>query len=91
MAPAVVDALEVVDVQRQQQRRLAAARHTVNLARQRQVESPAVGQAGQRVAAGQLDQRIDHALQPGGAARRAFGQRLARMPKQLQSAFELKR
>ena len=54
MAVGVVDALEVVDVQHQQQRRLAGAGHAVDLARQRQLEAAAVGQAGERIAAGQV-------------------------------------
>jgi len=89
MAVSIVDLLEVIDVQRQQQRGLAGARHSVDLARQRQLEAAPVGQTGERVAAGHVDQRVDQRLQPDGAARRALRQFVARLAQQLQRHFEL--
>ena len=68
VAVRVVDALEVVDVDHQHERRLAGAGDAVDLAGERQLEVAAVGQAGERIAAGELAEAVDHRLQPGGVA-----------------------
>ena len=60
--------------------------------RERQLEVAAVGQAGERIAARQLAQAVDHRLQPGrvaGAA--ALRQGMARLLQQLQRAVEAER
>ena len=84
VAVAVVDALEVVDVEREQQRRLAAAGDAVDLARERQLEAAAVGDAGQRVAARQVDEGIDEPLHPARAAGVARRRGVPRLRQQLQ-------
>ena len=74
------------------ERRLAGARDPVDLARQRQLEVAPVGQAGERIAARELAEAVDHRLQPGhvaGAA--ALGQHMARLLQQLQRAVEAER
>ena len=92
VAVGVVDALEVVDVDHQHQRRLAGAGDAVDLAGQRQLELAPVGQAGQRVAARQLAQAVDHRLQPGALPALApVGQHVARLLQQLQRTVEAER
>ncbi len=91
VAMGVVDALEVVDIGHQQQRRLAAARHAVDLTRQRQLETASIGQPGERVAAGEVDQGVDQVLQPPGAAGLATRCRTARVRQQLQGLLEVQR
>ena len=57
-----------------------------------ELELAAVGQAGQRIAARQLAQAIDHRLQPGGVRGAApLGQRVARLLQQLQRTVEAER
>ncbi len=74
------------------QRRFAGARHAVDLARQRQLELAAVGQAGQRIAAGQIAQPVDHRLQPLHLAQRlGVGQPRARLLQQLQRRVQAQR
>jgi hypothetical protein len=65
MTVGVVDALEMIDVGQQHQRRFPGPGHPVDLAVQRQLELAAVRQAGEGVAAGQAAQSVDHRLQPG--------------------------
>jgi hypothetical protein len=91
MAVCVVHLLEVVDVKRQQQRRLAGTGDPVDLARQRQLEAAAVRQSGERVTAGQIHQRIDQRLQPRVAARLAGRQVVPCLAQQLQRRVELQR
>ena len=92
VAVGVVDALEVVDVEHQQQRRLAGARHAVDLARQRQLELAAVRQAGQRIAAGQVAQaRRSRACSQAALPGRAGRQRVARLREQLQGRVQPQR
>jgi hypothetical protein len=88
MAVGVVDALEVIDVEQQQQRRLAGTRHAIDLAAQARFEAAAVGQTGQRIAARQVAQRIDQALQPCHAARRARRHRVTRLLQQLHGLLD---
>ena len=64
VAVGVVDLLEVIDVDHQHQRRLAGPRDAVDLAGQRELELAPVRQAGERVAARELAQPVDHCLQP---------------------------
>jgi len=54
----------VIDVDHQDERRLAGAGDPVDLARQRQLEVATVGQAGERVAARELAEAVDDRLQP---------------------------
>ena len=92
VAVRVVDALEVIDVDHQHERRLAGARDAVDLARQRQLEVAPVGQAGERIAARELAQAVDHRLQPGLVAGAApVRQRVTRLLQQLQRAVEAER
>ena len=92
VAVRVVDALEVIDVDHQDERRLAGARDPIDLARQRQLEVAPVGEAGERIAARELAQAVDHRLQPGRVAGAApLGQRMARLLQQLQRAVEAER
>ena len=92
VAVRVVDPLEVIDVDHEDERRLAGARDPVDLARQRQLEVAPVGQAGQRIAARELAQAVDHRLQPGRVAGAAsLGQHMARLLQQLQRAVEAER
>ena len=69
MAKRVVDALEVIDVGHQQQRRLADPGHTVQFAGNRRLKLTSIGQARQRIAARQVAQPVHDPLQPGRAVR----------------------
>ena len=64
VAVAVVDLLEVVDVDHQHQCRLAGAGDAVDLAGECGLELAPVRDAGERVAARELAQRVDHRLHP---------------------------
>ncbi len=63
VAVGVVDPLEVVDVEHQQQRRLARARDAVDLALEHGPEMPPVRQARERVLQRQFAETVDQALQ----------------------------
>ena len=92
VAVGVVDALEVIDVDHQDQRRLAGARDAIDLARQRELEVAPVRQAGERIAARELAEAVDHRLQPGGVAGAApLRQHMTRLLQQLQRAVEAER
>ena len=91
MAVRVVDALEVVDVDHQHQRRLAGAGDPVDLAGQRELELAPVRQARERIAARELAQAVDHRLQPRGARPRPVRQGVARLLQQLERAVEAER
>jgi hypothetical protein len=88
MTAAVVDALEMVDVEHQQQGRLTGPCHAVELTRQHRLEVAAVGQARQRIAAGQRAQTVDQRLQPRRILRLARRQHLARLRQQGQGRLQ---
>jgi hypothetical protein len=69
----------------------AAAGHAVDLARQRQLEAAAVGQAGQGVAAGQVDQRVDQPCSHAGLPGSPAGGRPTRLGQQLQRLLQVQR
>ena len=60
----------------EQQRGFTHTRHTVDFPRHRGFELPAIGQAGQGVAAGQVTQAVHDRLQPGPTTRHQVGRRL---------------
>ena len=91
MAVGVVDGLEVVDVQHQQQGGLAGAGDAVDLAGQGHLEAAAVDEAGQRVLAGQVAQRVQHALQPGGAVGHRIRKQCTGLLQQLQGLVQNER
>ncbi len=62
MAMGVVDALEMVDVEHQQQCGLPGTGHAINLAFQHGAKVAPIGQACERVLQGQLAQAVDDTL-----------------------------
>src|SRR5688500_9524993 len=66
MTAILVEALEVVDVEQYDRQRAALAPSALQLDPERLLEAAVVGQAGQRVAVGELLQPPAALLQPGG-------------------------
>jgi hypothetical protein len=91
VAVRVVDALEVIDVDHENQRGLAGTGDAIDLARQRELELAPVRQAGERIAARELAQAVDHRLQPGVAVAVRIRQHVSRLLQQLQRTLEAER
>jgi hypothetical protein len=81
----------VIDVDHQHQRRLTGAGDAVDLARQGEFEVAPIGQSGERIAARQLAQAVDHRLQPGDAVALPIGQDVAGLLQQLERTVEAER
>jgi hypothetical protein len=81
----------VVDVDHQDQRRLTGPGDAVDLARQGELEVAPVGQTGERIAARELTQAVDHRLQPGNAVALPIGQDVAGLLQQLERTVEAER
>jgi len=89
VAIGVIDGLEMIDVEHQQQRRLARSGHPVGLARQRHLEAAPVHEAGQRVLARQVAECVQHRLQPRSTVRRLVREQGPGLLQQLQGLIQI--
>ncbi|HVN38416.1 MAG TPA: hypothetical protein VMW19_09645 [Myxococcota bacterium] len=82
----------MVDVDHQHEGGLARASHAVDLARERELELTTIGETCQGIAARELAEAVDRALQPGDAARLgADGPRVAGLLEQQQRRAQAQR